>query len=105
MQKNIPQGGLTDATQSEVHESVDSIQIHLRVSSIDAGLFRTLAKQRDQSLSAAFRFLLRYYLASSARPKSPYEGRSNRTSVEDNGESSTRMSCRRVSVVLADAQK
>jgi hypothetical protein len=38
-----------------------SVQIHLRLAPGDAARLKELARERDQSLSAAVRFLLRFY--------------------------------------------
>ena len=50
------------ALDKEDQKPVGSTQVHLRVSAADGVVFRRLARDRDQSISATFRFLLRYYL-------------------------------------------
>jgi len=63
MERPRPDGKRDDAIESAeiVSESVadDRVQVHLRLRRTDAELLRTIARQREQTISGAVRYLLR----------------------------------------------
>ena len=56
-------GNQSSVTMRAIERKAQSEQIHLRMAASEAEYLRALAEERDQTISATVRFLLRFYKA------------------------------------------